>query len=162
MIRLVRTSGHILVTLLNDPKTLSHLFHTHKRTIITIAVLCDGYIKLKILVAAVRHFFSEIIVKSTGTKVCARCSPFNCFVFGENANADRSCFEDCILHHHLIVLPEFAWEVVDEVFNKNLPANRKVLCYTADPKPIGVHAATTDSFNNIEYFFTICEHVEYR
>src|SRR5688572_21547542 len=42
-----------------------------------------------------------------------------------------------------------------------VPSVRKILCNTTNPEPVGMHSSATNCFDDVEYFFTVGEHVEY-
>ena len=67
MICFVSAFRHIFQALFNDPQTLPHFFYPHHSPVITIAVLADWNIKVKILIAGIGLLFPEIPVKTTGS-----------------------------------------------------------------------------------------------
>ncbi len=162
MICFIISFGHIVQALLNNPEALPHFFHAHNCTVVTVAIMRNWYVEVEIFVSWIRPLLPEVPIEAARSESRACYTPFNSFFKRVNANAFRACFKKAVAHHHFVVFPQLLWEVWNKIAHQLIPSIGKILCHSADTKPAGMDSSTTDSFNDVEYFLTIGEHVKYR
>src|ERR1700722_463934 len=107
-LRLLTLHLHYLpVSLLDDLQGLPHLPIAHEETIITIPRRSHGYLKGKILIAAIRRMHPHVKIDTRRPQIGPRKPIIQGPRRTDRARADRPLHKDAIPREHALELPQY-------------------------------------------------------
>ncbi|EGE58077.1 hypothetical protein RHECNPAF_35000134 [Rhizobium etli CNPAF512] len=157
---LERPLRHLVDALFDDPHAFAHLVDAASPACIAIALVAGDDVEIEPVVDLVGLIAPDVPVDTGSTQVRAAEAEVDGILGGDHADPLRAIEKHPVIFEQSLIVADPVREDVAKLADLREESVRQILAHAADPAEGGVHARTSDHFQEVHDHFTFAHDVK--